>query len=367
MPFYRRPRACSLLFLYAMTLLASIERLLVTPVLAALDACRAWLLKLGAPIARVFVRSRSWRVSALTLFVCAVALLATVAGTGYALLFGPVIFGVPHLFFEARYLFFQRRMERRFALVCILGVQTASVFAGFGIFSLGLACAAALLVTGAVRSWKGIALLGLTALVQAASLIGPTWSRFLLLHVHNCVPLIVWAGWRKRPALVSFGVPLIACLGAAAILGGVFDGAPIRTPLRDDIFSLVKITDAVAGGFGGPWRHRLLLFFCFTQAVHYAVWLRLIPEEARGRETPRSWRASWEAYKLDFGPNIALLTILATVAMPVFAVMLGVVRARSLYVTFSEFHATVEMILLAVLAGAPVANLSEPRQQGDTP
>jgi hypothetical protein len=343
----------SLAFCFGMALLDHAERALITPLLTALDGCRAWLLKHSAPVSRVFVRSRGWRVFALALLVCAAALFATVFGVGYSLLLGPVIFGVPHLFSEARYLFFQRRSARRWVLVCILVAQAVSVFAGFGIYSLGLASAAALWATAPARSWRGVALLSLAALAQAASVIGPTWSRFLLLHLHNCVPLLVWAFWRKRPAFVSFAVPLIACLAAAAILGGYFDAIPLRTPLRDDIFSLTKITDAVAGGFGGEWRRRLLLFFCFTQAVHYAVWLRLIPEEARARETPRSWKASWEAYKRDSGANIARLTLLATAAMPVFAFAVGVVRARSLYVTLSEFHATVEVILLVVYASAP--------------
>jgi hypothetical protein len=171
----------------------------------------------------------------------------------------------------------------------------------------------------------------------------------LLLHVHNLVPLGVWLLWRRRSLAISVTVVAIFATCVAMIFAGCFDALGLARPFPDDVFSLTRITDAVAAGFGGALRHRFLLFFCFTQAVHYALWMRLIPEEARERETPRSWRASWLAYKRDAGPTVARLTIIASVAIPLIAVIGGVVRTRALYVTASEFHATVEVMLVAVM------------------
>jgi hypothetical protein len=163
------------------------------------------------------------------------------------------------------------------------------------------------------------------------------------------VPLVVWLLWRKRPAAVSIAVSALFVAGVALIFTGVLDDLSLRRPFGDDVFSITRITDAVAAGFGGEWRHRFLLFFCFTQAAHYAIWLRLIPEEARERPTPRSWRLSWQVFKREAGPTVARLMVIGSIAVPMVALAGGVVRTRALYVTASEFHATVEAILIAVV------------------
>jgi hypothetical protein len=53
--------------------------------------------------------------------------------------------------------------------------------------------------------------------------------------------------------------------------------------------------------------------------------------------------------------------ILTSLAVPVLAATIGAVRTRSLYVTLSEFHATVELILLASLASARSAAAEKAR------
>jgi len=282
----------------------------------------------------------------------ACALAATGAAPGYTLLVGPVILGAPHLVAEARYLFFQHAHLRRVALVGVLVAQTVATLAGVGIYTLGIACLAALAIAGE-RSWRTAALAALAIGVEVAAIVGPSWSRFALLQGHNLVALVVWMMWRRRPTKVSIAVAVMVAAGLALILAGAFDGMSLRRPASEHVFALNHLNDALAVGFGGAWRHRLLLVFCFTQAVHYAIWLRLIPEEARARPTPRSWRASWHAFKADAGPTLARLALVGVVAVPVVALITNAVRARALYVTASEFHATVEVILIvAVFAQA---------------
>jgi hypothetical protein len=188
------------------------------------------------------------------------------------------------------------------------------------------------------------------SVASAITWVAPDWSRFALLHAHNCVPIVVWIAWRRRPPIFSAVVAGLFLIVVLAIFTGCFDGLPLRRPFSDHVFSITRIIDAVAVGFGGPWRVRWLLFFAFTQAVHYAIWLRLIPEEARDRETPRTFAASWRAFREDSGPIVARAMLIATLAVPLLAIVAGVVRVRAFYVTASEFHATVEVILLVVLA-----------------
>lgn len=89
-------------------------------------------------------------------------------------------------------------------------------FAGIGIYTLGVACIAALAVTGMLATRRGLALVLLAVLIEAAALVGPDWSRFLLLHGHDCLALAVWLAWRKRPTRVSINLVTIA---ACAELG----------------------------------------------------------------------------------------------------------------------------------------------------
>jgi hypothetical protein len=329
-------------------LLDRAEQCTIAPALEALDVVRGRLLKRWAPAG--LVRDRDWRVLTIGIVAILTALGTAVGATGYGLLFGPLLLGMPHLFFEARHLFFQRRYPRRWIVVGIAGAQVASVLLGTGIWTVGLACIAAIGVVyePALRRRQIILLLG-AALVVLAAAVAPTWSRFVLLHAHNCIPLWIWLRWRKRRPIVSSIVVIAFVLALGSILGGAFDAVPIRTPLADSVFSLTRITDAVAGRFASPWRHRLLMFFAFTQAFHYVIWLRLIPEDAHGRETPRTWRASWRAFRTECGPTASRLMLTTSLFIVALATTAGAVRTRAGYVTLSEFHATVELIFGCLL------------------
>ncbi|CAN5729980.1 hypothetical protein BH11MYX4_BH11MYX4_15690 [soil metagenome] len=333
-----------------------IERALVVPTLHGLDALRRFVLARTAGISRPFVRSRNVRVLGRSFVACAVALVLAGYATGYLLLFGPILFGAAHLAVEARYLLFQPRRDRR--VLAAVGVMAVFAVTGLGIYAVGPCILVALLLLrarddGPSRRDKWIACFA--ALAIACSAVAPSWSRFLLLHLHNLLAVAVWAAWRKRPVAVSAAVTCMVSAALLCILAGGFDHAVVRTPLSDHVFSLTKITDAVAAQFHGPWRHRLLMAFAFSQSLHYAVWLRLVPEEARARETPRPWSSSWLALKEDVGARTAILCVVAVLAVPLLALLLGAVRVRSLYVTASEFHATVELLLVAMLARRTVA------------
>jgi hypothetical protein len=345
-----------------MAALAFFDTHLVEPTLRALDKVRSVFLRWAAPVTNRFVTRRNDRALVFTILTCCSALALSVRWTGYLLLLGPLILGAPHLVAEARYLFFQRHRGNT-PLLAVLVLQSVLAFAGAGIYGLGVCTAIAILLTRLRSRAHGepatpcatdAALLALALLIQLAAMVAPTRTRFALLHVHNGISLLVWLVWRKRPRLLSLAVASLLSAGAVAILLGAFDRLPIHTPLRDTVFSLTKITDAVAGGCGGPWRHRFLFLFCFMQSAHYAIWVRLLPEEARERDTPRPFLASWRAFAADSGPTLARLALLGALAVPLLALLVGPVRARSLYVTVSEFHATVELILIFLLFRRPM-------------
>src|SRR5580765_8241451 len=110
-----------------MSLIDRAEDRAFAPLLGALDAARRALLSRYARISAPFVRDRDRRVVAAAAIACITALAGTALAPGYMLLLGPVLLGMPHLFFESRYLFFQHVQLRRASLVAILVAQSALV------------------------------------------------------------------------------------------------------------------------------------------------------------------------------------------------------------------------------------------------
>src|SRR5207342_1597240 len=53
-------------------------------------------------------------------------------------------------------------------------------------------------------------------------------------------------------------------------------------------------------------------FFAFAQAVHYGVWLKLLPEEDRARRGVRSFRASYRALTRDLGHVLPVAALVLT-------------------------------------------------------
>jgi len=93
---------------------------------------------------------------------------------------------------------------------------------------------------------------------------------------------------------------------------------------------------------------RLIALFAFAQAVHYSVWLRLVPEEDRERSTPRPWAASFRALLADVGPWLVAASACAAIAIAIYA-LTDLAAARTLYLRAVVFHGHLEVAALALL------------------
>ena len=93
---------------------------------------------------------------------------------------------------------------------------------------------------------------------------------------------------------------------------------------------------------------RLVLLYAFAQAVHYWAWLRLIPEEDRVRETPRTFRKSWRALHDDLGPYLLVGAGVGLLGLAAWSVF-DLASARIEYLRFVRFHAVLELAALSVL------------------
>jgi hypothetical protein len=310
-----------------------------------LDALRAWLLRLLAPLLRPFIAHRERRVALTGAAVVAVAFFCAALAPLWLLSLGPLLLGVPHVIGDARYLVVRPGLHRRLRLW--IGVGGPLLWVTTGSWVGFLASAGAVLAARASWRRKLPALLLILSVSGGAFYLGRT-ADLLFVHLHNFVAVGVFLGWRRRAGRAHLWA-LAAFLGAVAVLffglarSWMLDLSALAPGL--ELWTLVG--SYTAPGLDPVWGLRLLTVFAFVQSVHYSVWLRLIPEEARPQPTPRSFLQSYRALQGDFGRLGALGLLLLSLGIPLYG-LFHLVEARSLYLDLARFHGYVELAALAL-------------------
>jgi hypothetical protein len=158
-------------------------------------------------------------------------------------------------------------------------------------------------------------------------------------HAHNLVALGLWWAWSRRAGR-AHAVPLALFVAAAASL---FVG---RAPAVPPELAWGLAPPGLAAD--GELAARFVVFFAFAQAVHYTVWLRLIPEEARARPGVRSFASSVRALVADLGATPVLLFAAAQVGLIAWAIV-DLDAARTGYLRVALFHGHLELAAVALL------------------
>jgi hypothetical protein len=314
--------------------------------LHAADRIRLVYLRALGPLAKPLMRNRELRValggSTMLLGALALAVIAPL----WLLALGPIVWGVPHVLGDVRYLWVRPGHHRRWPLwiVAVLPLVALSITGDILWGAIGVA---AIALTARGAAWRKLLLLGLAVLAMCAALAEEYLAAVVFAHAHNFIGVALWWGWRKRATKLHL-IPLaIFGIGTGAILLGALD--PIVTGLdgavaqMDLYFHLRSL--APTWGVMGP---RLVIAFAFAQSAHYIVWVRLVPEEDRPRETPRTFRATWEALRADFGWPLLVLTLIAAVGLAIWAAI-DLFAARTGYLRAVLFHGHLEVIAAALL------------------
>ncbi len=275
---------------------AWVERMLVP-----LDWMRAWGYRLAAPIAAPLYANRARRVIWLGSLLVIGAFCLTLLVPLWLLALGPVLLGVPHLLSDLRYLVVRPGLHRQPRLWAVAPLVLA-VGVGGGPMVGVCAMLPAILAAGGARVRKGV-LLGSWAVLTGIAFFSPMGFQRVFLHIHNIIAVILWWWWRPRCG-VDWIVPGWVLLGSIALLGGAAEPMLNRfggwtAPWTGQSFS--DYVDQIAPLTDENLALRGVLLFCFLQAVHYSMWLRLIPEDDRPRPAPRPFRSSWRALLEDFG------------------------------------------------------------------
>ena len=288
---------------------------------------------------RPFIANRALRVQALAVFSIVTALALTSLAPLWLLALGPIVLGVPHLVADARYLVAQPGLHRHGALSWLLFLPLIGIALGAPPFVGLLSMVPAVLLANARFSLK---LAGLSAWLALTFAAFHFENHFLLafLHLHNLVALAFWWAWRPREAR-SLLIPLLVVAALFFIfLGGADSAVAHSGPRTGSPFG--EFVETNAPGFEPMLAARLILSFAFLQSLHYAVWLRLVPDDARARPAPRPFAASWNALERDLGLPLLLVCVVACVVFAAWGVV-NLAEARDGYLRLASFHGYLEL------------------------
>jgi hypothetical protein len=316
------------------------------------DRVRRWCYRMLGPRSRLLVLPRARRIAVVSTLGVAAALLLTLAAPLGVLALGPLLLGVPHLLADARYLVVRPRLYRRAEVWMAGALLAVGLACGFGVRAGFAAAALVALGPGASLRRRGLvaaASLGLLALAQCA----PARADIVFFQSHNLVALGLWLAWRPRTSR-AYLVPLLGFFSASLFVWlGPSQGALSLEPAHWSGLSFAELGATLSFSLQPESAVRAVRFFAFAQSVHYLVWLRLIPEEDRPQETPRSYRQSLRALRRDFGGVAVWAGFLVAAGLALFA-MVRLALAREVYFAVAYAHGHIELLAIAWFASRGV-------------
>jgi hypothetical protein len=313
-----------------------------------LDRTRVHALHALGPIASSLAGDRSRRV-AWTLGIAAVTSLAlALVAPLWMLALAPVVWGVPHLVSDVRYLVVRPGWHRRPKTLAVAGGLLLVATLTFGVTAaLAAAAIATLLVLDGTR-WRRLAIAAPLFAFAALTFHARLLSDAVFVQVHNLIALVLWWRWRPRDGRATAA---LAFAGAATLLllGGGFDAALAHTRWTSPFHGLRlgALAAAVAPGLAARWARRLVVLYAFGQSLHYAVWLRMVPDDDRPQPTPRTFAATFRALRSDLGPLLLVVAAALAVLLVVGATFDGA-QALATYLRWSALHGYVEIVALAL-------------------
>jgi hypothetical protein len=336
----------------ALRALAAIPPPPIGGLLAPADRVRSRLLRFLAPRARSLVVARDRRVALAASCLLLCALVSSSVVPMWLLALGPIVWGVPHIVSDVRYLVARPGYHRRPWVMAAIGAGIVASGLGFGLRGALAGAGGALLFSRATAARRAIGLAVLGGLLAVAQWAG-FFADLVFAHAHNVVGVLLWWAWRRRETRLHWLPLLIFAGGGAIILAGLTE--PIVGRTHGLVAPWTGLTArSLAWGLSptpdGPIAARLLMLYAFWQAAHYVVWLRLIPEDDRPSPTPRSYLQSYRALRADVGSVVLWIAMLSAIAVAAWAAV-NVGQARNGYIQLAFFHGYLELAAAALLWG----------------
>ncbi|TNE92754.1 MAG: hypothetical protein EP330_00630 [Deltaproteobacteria bacterium] len=265
------------------------------------------------------------------------------------MLLAPILFGVPHVAADLRYLVFEpvRPLPSRLGtgiaamLLAMTAVRVSAMLGGPALPRVELVLG--LVAVGGSLAWtRSHALLGALGVLGVACLAWPPEAALLVGHAHNFVAVALWFAWTRGGG--RWWVVVAIALVNGVLFGGGFDAWIVaRASGGAAGLTLGSLVAGLAPDLPGPWGVRAVASFAFMQAVHYALWLVAIPVSRHGSPIDGWLRA--------LGPSLIAVTVLGTLALLAWG-WADPTGARSGYLGLVLFHGWLELAVAAFLVGA---------------
>lgn len=273
------------------------------------------------------------------------------AAPAWMLLLGPLALGVPHLVADLRYLVVRPGLHLRPRVIALVLAPCALAIAFPTLEMIGVALMGAAFAATSTRQRRAtVGVVGVVIIAAGRHFDGR--AEIVFAHIHNAMALgwlaLGFASSRRDRSSLLFPIALTAALTAALALG---IAGPSATELGSQLESsgtpawimLASMSPTTNADAAARW----VLVFAFGQAVHYATWIRLIPELARERRGPRPLRRSIEALRSDLGLPLLLLVLVAALAVPL-AALRDPLSVRDWYLRLALFHGPMEIAVAAL-------------------
>ncbi len=315
------------------------------------DSLRASWLRMVAPTIKPVLVDRRLRIATALSLTVAVSLALTALAPIALLALGPIVWGVPHLLADVRYLVVRSKLHRRigvwlaiFAPIIVAAICDSGARIGaFSIVGAGMVARGASMARRTLVAAVGIALC-------LAAHRWPWVTDLVLAHLHNVVALaLLWAFVPRDRRHLAIPFAAFAAVSIFILAGGI-DGAVTtlagwRSFAGLSLGPLLRVYAPFPEHLG--FARRLLLLFAFGQSVHYAVWLRSIPDETRPQASIRSFRQTARALRRELGTVLPLLALCAAAVLAFWA-CIDLTAARGSYLRFASFHGHLEFALAAL-------------------
>jgi hypothetical protein len=274
---------------------------------------------------------------------------------------GPVVFGVPHLAADVRYLALRRSPPRALLAVSVafaLAITAAQVAAGLGVLS-GRTDSVIDVTLGAL--WIGWALclalrekplLAVLVALVSFGLVSPLAARayfvsVALVHFHNVVAIVAWVAlFRRRRGWAVLPLGLVIVFTAALLSGVYLSWTSAHGGFLSFGMHANRLGAWLAPGLPPETAIAVTTTFVFLQGVHYAAWTGWIPQDDLRGEGTLTFRMTARGLVRDFGP--IPFGCIAVAALGMVCVATWNIRASvGWYLTLAKSHAWFELALLA--------------------
>ena len=251
-------------------------------VLRPLDRVRLFVLKSLGPLSRPLVRRRELRIALGGTLAVAVAFALTLGVPFWLLALGPIVWGVPHVVADIRYLILRPGLHRRKMLCFVVGIPL--LVAGCGLYPVysGLVAVMMMALFSSGEDWKKWTVVFVVALLWWGAVSLGSAALIVFAHLHNLIAVMLW--WFWRPRVSGFhAVPPLLFLAASGLIffgwvGPGIDGFILAPSGMDFNYHLRSL----APGVSEPWGDAFGLALCLCSGC--SIW-HLVTFDPGGRST----------------------------------------------------------------------------------